>query len=57
VTWQAWATRLTICPLRDHMWVRTPYPDGDGSLSLRCARCGKERDDGGKIFMDGTPWV
>ena len=41
-------TRMTTCKLVGHEWVRTAYPDNEGSAYFtRCTRCGKENHSGG----------
>jgi hypothetical protein len=39
--------RMTTCKLVGHKWVRTAYPDSEGtSYFARCTRCHKEAHGG-----------
>jgi hypothetical protein len=44
-------TRLSVCLVADHAWVKVSYPEGDGRRFLRCLRCGKESHGDGSHLV------
>ncbi len=48
--------RWTLCLLRGHRWVRTPYPGSDSadSFFVRCTSCHHENHNGMGVRATGA---
>ena len=48
--------RWTLCLLRGHRWVKTPYPGSEGpeSFFVRCTSCRHENHNGMGVRATGA---
>ncbi len=47
--------RWTLCLVRGHRWLRTPYPESAGqSYFVRCRSCGFENHNGMGVRATGA---